>query len=85
MHIEFDARFQCEAYPRPNENPPSVLKRGDFSYFVPILLRWRTYELDDGGEPSNFGEWQDAQDIAIAFVYALLAIATAIAEREKKS
>jgi len=62
MHIEFDARFQCEAYPRRDENPPSVLVRGDFQHFIPVLIRWRTYELDDDGEPTNFGEWQDAQD-----------------------
>ena len=55
--LEFDARFACEAYPRLGESPLAVLERGDFQYNVPILLHYRTYELDEDGERCNFGAW----------------------------
>ena len=60
--LEFDARFYCEAYPRPGESPLAILERGDFQHGVPVLLRYRTYELDDDGERFNFGAWVEVED-----------------------
>ena len=60
--LEFDARFACEAYPRSEESPQAVLERGDFQHGVPVLLRYRTYELDEDGERYDFGEWVEIED-----------------------
>ena len=60
--LEFDARFACEAYPRSEESSLAVLKRGDFQHGVPVLLRYRTYELNEEGKHCNFGKWVEIKD-----------------------
>ena len=59
--LEFDARFVCEAYPRPGESPLAILERGDFQHGVPTLLRYRTYKLNEYGVRCNFGEWIEVE------------------------
>ena len=69
IHVEFDARFQAEAYPNEEETVEEVLNRGDFQNFIPSLLQWRTYELDDDGNPTHFGEWQSGKNLLLMKFY----------------
>jgi len=64
--IEFDAKFTCEAYAQPGESIPHVLFRGDFQHTTPCLLRYRTFELTDDGEETNFGEWIEGNNVFLS-------------------
>lgn len=57
INVQFTAIFECELHLQDDENIEAAIGRGEFQHETPELLLYRTFELDDDGEPHRYGRW----------------------------
>jgi len=62
IQVEFEVRLSGEAYLRGEDTVVDVLRKGNIQLIIPILQRYRTYELDDDDSGRyNYSEWVELE------------------------